>query len=123
MWVAGGEERGVLVAPDDAARCRVQAIQVSPHERPLPGPKVGPSSVDEHVTSDRPLRNHPAVAQHVLPLIGGVEFISQLYNRKAIFPRYIPVPMWIIELCIPLGMFIFTLYSLLMVRKVLKKKW
>jgi TRAP-type C4-dicarboxylate transport system permease small subunit len=35
-------------------------------------------------------------------------------QRGSIFPRYIPVPKWIVELCVPIGMGIFTLFALSM---------
>ena len=56
-------------------------------------------------------------------LLGGIKFVYQLYQRKAVFPRYIPVPMWIIEFCIPLGMLLFCYFSLFLAIKVLRKKW
>ena len=56
-------------------------------------------------------------------LFGGIKFVYQLYERKAVFPRYIPVPMWLVEICIPLGMFLFCYFSVYSAIKVLKKKW
>jgi TRAP-type C4-dicarboxylate transport system permease small subunit len=54
---------------------------------------------------------------------GSIQFLQQLYQRGSIFPRYIPVPKWIVELCVPLGMGIFTLFALSELIKAVRKKW
>ena len=52
------------------------------------------------------------LAYGVLITWGSILFLQQLYARGSIFPRYIPVPKWIVELCVPIGMGIFTLFAL-----------
>ena len=52
-------------------------------------------------------------------LFGGIQFVLQLYKKNAVFPRYIPVPMWIVELCVPLGMLLFTIFSIALMVKVI----
>jgi len=43
--------------------------------------------------------------------LGGILFIQRLYTLNAVFPRYFAIPMWIVELCVPIGMLIFTGYA------------
>jgi len=54
---------------------------------------------------------------------GSIQFLQQLYQRGSIFPRYIPVPKWIVELCVPIGMGIFTLFALTELIKAVRRKW
>ncbi|MCG6911312.1 MAG: TRAP transporter small permease [Deltaproteobacteria bacterium] len=54
---------------------------------------------------------------------GSILFLQQLHVRGSIFPRYIPVPKWIVELCVPLGMGIFTLIALAELVRAARKKW
>jgi TRAP-type C4-dicarboxylate transport system permease small subunit len=54
---------------------------------------------------------------------GSIQFLQQLYARGSIFPRYIPVQKWIVELCVPIGMGIFTLFALTELIKAIRKKW
>ncbi len=53
--------------------------------------------------------------------IGGFALVRMLYLREAVFPKYIPIPKWIVELCIPLGMGIFTIISIIEFFKIIKK--
>ncbi len=54
---------------------------------------------------------------------GSVLFISQLYQRESVFPTYIAVPKWMVELCVPIGMSIFSVYALAGLIKAIRKKW
>jgi TRAP-type C4-dicarboxylate transport system permease small subunit len=54
---------------------------------------------------------------------GAIQFLQQLYVRKAIFPRYIAIPKCIVELCVPVGMFIFTVYAVIGLVKAVREKW
>jgi len=54
---------------------------------------------------------------------GAIQFIQQLYMRKSIFPRYIAIPKWLVELCVPVGMFIFTVYAVIGLVKAIRAKW
>jgi len=54
---------------------------------------------------------------------GGIVFLQQLYARKSIFPRYIAIPMWIVELCVPIGMAIFTIFAVIGLLKAARKSW
>lgn len=53
--------------------------------------------------------------------IGGIALVRMLYLRQAVFPKFIPIPKWMVELCIPLGMGIFTVISIMAFFKRLKK--
>ena len=59
----------------------------------------------------------------VLITLGSIQFLQQLYQRGSIFPRYIPIPKWIVELCVPIGMGIFTLFALTELIKAVRRKW
>lgn len=53
----------------------------------------------------------------------GITFVIQLYQRQSVFPRYIVIPKWIVELCVPLGMLIFTVFAVLELYKTVRKKY
>jgi len=59
----------------------------------------------------------------VLITWGSVLFIGQLYQRETVFPTYIAIPKWMVELCVPIGMFIFSVYAALGLIKAIRKKW
>jgi len=44
---------------------------------------------------------------------GGFLLVQRLYIKKSVFPRYFAFPMYIIELCVPISMAIFTLFAFL----------
>jgi len=54
---------------------------------------------------------------------GSILFLQQLYARQSVFPRYIPIPQWIVELCVPLSMAIFAIFAFVGLLKVLRQKW
>ena len=53
--------------------------------------------------------------------VGGVLIVKQLYLRAATFPRYFAIPKWIVELCIPIGMGIFTFFAIIEVWRILRR--
>jgi len=53
--------------------------------------------------------------------VGGLALIRMLYLREAVFPKYFPIPKWIVELCIPVGMGIFTIVATIEFFKIIKK--
>jgi TRAP-type C4-dicarboxylate transport system permease small subunit len=53
--------------------------------------------------------------------IGGMLYVTQLYERKAVFPNYIPIPQWQVVLCVPLGMAFFSVFALLALVRVIRK--
>jgi len=59
----------------------------------------------------------------VLITWGSILFINQLYTRKSVFPTYIAIPKWMVELCVPMGMFIFSSFALIGLIKAVRKKW
>lgn len=63
------------------------------------------------------------LAYGALFTVGAVLFLHRLYLQKAVFPRYFAVPMWIVELCVPIALLIFTAYAIIGFIKVIKKKW
>ena len=54
---------------------------------------------------------------------GSILFLRQLYQRGSVFPRQIPIPMWLVELCVPVGMGIFTIYAALELIKAFRRRW
>ncbi len=54
---------------------------------------------------------------------GSILFLQQLYARQSIFPRYIAIPKWIVELCVPIGMCIFTVFAVVGLIRVIRQKW
>lgn len=52
---------------------------------------------------------------------GAVVSLHFLFTRGVVYPRYIPVPMWIVQLCVPIGFLIFTAYAVGEIYKVFKK--
>lgn len=55
--------------------------------------------------------------------LGSILFIRRLYSQHAVFPRYFAIPMWIVELCVPIGMSIFTVYAAFELYKTVRRKW
>jgi TRAP-type C4-dicarboxylate transport system permease small subunit len=53
----------------------------------------------------------------------GMLFLTYLYQKKSVFPRSIPVPAWLVQLCVPIGMAIFTLFALTALVKTVRKRW
>ena len=53
----------------------------------------------------------------------GYIFISQCYRFNMKIIRCIPVPRWMVEICIPLGMAVFTLYALIQLGRVLRTNY
>lgn len=53
--------------------------------------------------------------------VGGFALIRMLYERQAVFPKYFPIPKWIVELCIPLGMTIFTIVGIIEFYNIIKR--
>ena len=48
-------------------------------------------------------------------------FITQLYRRGSVFPLQIPVPIWLVELCVPIGMGIFSIFALFGLIKAIRR--
>lgn len=53
----------------------------------------------------------------------GCLFIGQCYRLNMKIIRCVPVPRWIVELCIPIGMAIFTLYGVVLLCRVLRTSY
>lgn len=54
---------------------------------------------------------------------GGVMYVMHLYNVNAKFTRSIPIPRWIVELCVPIGMTIFAVAALYCLFVAATSKW
>ncbi|MEW6263036.1 MAG: TRAP transporter small permease [Thermodesulfobacteriota bacterium] len=54
---------------------------------------------------------------------GGILFVAQLFKRGSVFPRYIPIPMWLVELCVPVSMALFSLFALSGLIMVFRRRW
>lgn len=42
---------------------------------------------------------------------GGIKLVQLYHTRNMTFALYFPIPMWMVYLCVPLGMVIFTIYA------------
>ncbi|MBU2648892.1 TRAP transporter small permease [bacterium] len=54
---------------------------------------------------------------------GSILFIGQLYQRKSVFATYIAIPKWQVELCVPIGMLIFTVFAARGLIRVIRTRW
>jgi len=54
---------------------------------------------------------------------GSILFIAQLYQRKSVFPTYIAIPMWLVELCVPIGMALFSIFAVLELIHKIRTRW
>lgn len=54
---------------------------------------------------------------------GSLRFIAQLYQRKSVFPTYIAIPKWQVELCVPIGMALFTLFAARELVRAIRTRW
>lgn len=54
--------------------------------------------------------------------IGGALLVRQLYLRGSVFPRYFPIPKWFVELCVPIGMALFTLFAAWEFIKIIRRR-
>ena len=43
--------------------------------------------------------------------IGGVMLVIELIKKGSVFPMYLPVPMWTVEIIVPISMAVFTYFS------------
>jgi TRAP-type C4-dicarboxylate transport system permease small subunit len=54
---------------------------------------------------------------------GSLRFIDQLYQRQSVFPTYIAIPMWMVQLCVPIGMTLFTVFALVGLIQAVRRRW
>jgi TRAP-type C4-dicarboxylate transport system permease small subunit len=52
----------------------------------------------------------------------GLLFLTYLYQKKSVYPRSIPVPTWIVQLCVPIGMAIFTIFAIIALARAWRKR-
>lgn len=43
---------------------------------------------------------------------GGVLLIHTLYSQHQVYPRYIAIPMWMVQICVPIALFLFSIYAI-----------
>ncbi len=53
----------------------------------------------------------------------GIELVIHLYSMNSTFNRALTIPKWIVELCVPLGMAIFSACAVINLFRVATKKW
>ena len=53
----------------------------------------------------------------------GIMFVKQLYTFNTAFTRIITVPKWMVEICIPIGMGVFTICAIIKTIQDLRKKY
>lgn len=54
---------------------------------------------------------------------GSILFIGQLYQRKSVFPTYVAIPKWLVELCVPIGMGLFTVFAAVVLIRAIRGRW
>ncbi len=54
--------------------------------------------------------------------ISGILLVHQLFIQGAVYPRYIPIPKWLVQLSVPIGMGIFSIFAIYEFYQVLRKK-
>lgn len=52
---------------------------------------------------------------------GGIVMIQAYYVRHSVYPRYFPIPTWLVQLCVPIGMGVFSLCALIILGKAMKR--
>ncbi len=52
--------------------------------------------------------------------IGGVIAVQELFSSKQVYPRYISIPMWIVQIIVPIGFGLFCIYALVELWKTVK---
>lgn len=69
------------------------------------------------------LNNVTVLAFGILICLAGILLTYRHYSEHATFSRYFAIPMWIVELCIPLGMFIFTIYAVITFIRAIRRRY
>jgi TRAP-type C4-dicarboxylate transport system permease small subunit len=67
--------------------------------------------------------NLSALAYSCVIAAGGFLVVYRHFKEYAVFPRYFPIPMWIVELSVPLGMSIFAICAFIVFIKDIRRKW
>ncbi|MBM3154290.1 MAG: TRAP transporter small permease [Chloroflexi bacterium] len=52
---------------------------------------------------------------------GAIVSLHFLFTHNVVYPRYIPIPMWIIQLCVPVGFLVFAAYAVGEIFKLVKR--
>lgn len=52
---------------------------------------------------------------------GSTVLVYGFYTKHTIYPRYFAIPAWIVQLCVPIGMAIFSIYSVLGIVNVIRE--
>jgi TRAP-type C4-dicarboxylate transport system permease small subunit len=53
--------------------------------------------------------------------VGGVLLMHTLYSQHQVYPRYIAIPMWIVQMCVPIGLCIFTIFALVELYRIVQR--
>jgi TRAP-type C4-dicarboxylate transport system permease small subunit len=53
--------------------------------------------------------------------IGGILLIHTLYSQHQVYPRYIAIPMWAVQICVPIGLGVFSIYALAELYKIAQR--
>lgn len=52
---------------------------------------------------------------------GGALLIHILYSQDRVYARYIAIPMWMVQICVPIGLFIFTIYVIADLYRIIQR--
>ncbi|MBC8512048.1 MAG: TRAP transporter small permease [Dehalococcoidia bacterium] len=52
---------------------------------------------------------------------GGVLLIHTLYSQHQVYPRYIAIPMWMVQICVPIGLLLFAVYAIAELYRIVQR--
>lgn len=55
--------------------------------------------------------------------LASIIYVHQLYALQLVYPRYVAIPMWLVQLCMPLSMIIFSIYAAILFIQTIRRKW
>lgn len=52
---------------------------------------------------------------------GGCRLIHFLFINEHVYARYISIPMWMVQICVPIALFLFTIYAVAELYKIIQR--
>jgi len=52
---------------------------------------------------------------------GGVLLIHTLYSQHQVYPRYIAIPMWMVQICVPIGLLLLAVYAIAQLYRIVQR--
>lgn len=57
----------------------------------------------------------------VTTTIGGVLLVRTLFSQHQVYPRYIAIPMWTVQISVPIGLGLFSIYALVEFYRIIQR--